>query len=72
MSVDTNTRDRRIPDISISVRQTFGFDSDIQAPAFSQPSEHVPVMDEAYCFDRDTTVAILAGFAYNQRVLING
>jgi cobaltochelatase CobS len=72
MSVDTNTRDRRVPDITISVRQTFGLDSDMQAPAFSQSSEHVPAIDEAYRFDRDTTVAILAGFAHNRRVLING
>ncbi len=72
MSVDTNTRDQRVPDITISVRQTFGLDSDMQVPAFSQPTEHVPEIDEAYRFDRDTTVAILAGFAHNRRVLING
>jgi len=60
------------PDIRVSVRQTFGIDIDMQAPAFSQPSEHVPAIDEAYRFDRDTTLAILAGFAYNRRVLIQG
>jgi cobaltochelatase CobS len=60
------------PDITISVRQTFGIDSDLQVPAFSQPTEHVPIIDEAYRFDRDTTLAILAGFAYNRRVLICG
>ena len=47
------------PDISLSVRQTFGIDSDMQVPAFSQPSEHVPDHDEAYRFDHDTTLAIL-------------
>jgi len=60
------------PDISISVRQTFGIDSDMQVPAFSQPSEHVPEHDDTYRFDRDTTLAILAGFAYNRRLLIQG
>src|SRR5437762_3323444 len=60
------------PDIKISVRQTFGIDSDLQVPAFSHGSEHVPDIDEAYRFDRDTTLAILAGFAYNRRVLIQG
>src|SRR6266700_8420026 len=61
-----------LPDITISVRQTFGIDSDLQVPAFSQPTEHVPQFDEAYRFDRDTTLAILAGFAYNRRVMIQG
>ena len=70
----TNEIDNRasLPDIAISVRQTFGLDSDMQVPAFSQPSEHVPNLDEAYRFDYDTTIAILAGFAYNRRVLIQG
>ncbi|MEX2009621.1 MAG: AAA family ATPase, partial [Dongiaceae bacterium] len=64
--------DARIPDITISVRQTFGIDCAMQAPAFSQPSEHVPDIDEAYRFDHDTTLAILAGFAYNRRVIVTG
>src|SRR5690554_1949257 len=60
------------PDITISVRQTFGLDSDMQVPAFSAPNEHVPDIDEAYRFDHDTTLAILAGFAYNRRVMVQG
>src|SRR5690348_6492848 len=60
------------PDITVSVRQTFGIDSDLQVPAFSRPSDHVPDIDEAYRFDRDTTLAILAGFAYNRRVIVQG
>jgi cobaltochelatase CobS len=60
------------PDITISVRQTFGIDSNMQVPAFSAPSEHVPDIDEAYRFDHDTTLAILAGFAFNRRVLVQG
>src|SRR6201982_1012764 len=60
------------PDITISVRQTFGINSDLQVPAFSQASEHVPDLDDAYRFDHDTTLAILAGFAFNRRVMICG
>jgi cobaltochelatase CobS len=54
------------------VQQTFGLECDMQVPAFSQPEEHVPDIDEAYRFDHDTTLAILAGFAYNRRVMICG
>jgi cobaltochelatase CobS len=60
------------PDIEVSVRQVFGINSDMMVPAFSQGSEHVPDMDEAYHFDPNTTLAILAGFAYNRRVMIQG
>jgi cobaltochelatase CobS len=60
------------PDISLSVRQTFGIDSDMQVPAYSERNDHVPDVDETYRFDRDTTLAILAGFAYNRRVMIQG
>jgi cobaltochelatase CobS len=60
------------PDIEVSVRQTFGLDSDLQVPAFSQTSDYVPEIDETYRFDRDTTLAILAGFAHNRRVMIQG
>ncbi|WP_374377806.1 cobaltochelatase subunit CobS [Dongia sp.] len=60
------------PDINISVRQMFGLDSDLQVPAFSQRTELVPDLDESYRFDHDTTMAILAGFAFNRRVMIQG
>jgi cobaltochelatase CobS len=63
---------RRFPDIKLSVRQVFGFDTDMEVPAFSTRDEHVPDLDEAYRFDRDTTMAILAGFAFNRRVMIQG
>jgi len=62
----------RVPDITISVQQTFGIECNMQVPAFSQAAEHVPDIDEAYRFDHDTTLAILAGFAYNRRVMICG
>ena len=54
------------------MRQTFGIDSDMEVPAFSDPDEYVPVVDESYRFDPETSLAILAGFAYNRRVLIQG
>ena len=60
------------PDIQVSVRQSFGLDSDMEVPGFSQSSEHVPDVDEAYCFDHDTTLAILASFAHNRRLIIQG
>ncbi|MGD2131522.1 MAG: cobaltochelatase subunit CobS [Maricaulaceae bacterium] len=60
------------PDIKVSVRQTFGIDSDLEVPAFSKPSEHTPDVDEAYRFDPPTTKAILAGFAHNRRVMVQG
>jgi cobaltochelatase CobS len=60
------------PDITLSVRQTFGIDSDLEVPAFSVAEDHVPDLDESYRFDHDTTLAILAGFAHNRRVMIQG
>jgi cobaltochelatase CobS len=60
------------PDISLSVRQTFGIDTDMHVPAYSATTDHVPEIDEAYRFDRNTTLAILAGFAFNRRVMIQG
>jgi cobaltochelatase CobS len=60
------------PDITLSVRQTFGLDTDFDVPAFSVADDHVPDVDEAYRFDHDTTLAILAGFAHNRRLLIQG
>jgi len=60
------------PDIKVSIRQTFSIDSDLEVPAFSVADDHVPDVDEAYQFDHDTTLAIVAGFAYNRRVLVQG
>ena len=61
-----------LPDIEISVRQVFGINSDMVVPAYSVATELVPNLDEAYCFDHDTTLAILVAFAYNRRLLIQG
>jgi cobaltochelatase CobS len=60
------------PDIKVSAREVFGIDSDLMVPAFSQRSEHAPDLDPDYLFDRQTTLAILAGFARNRRVMVTG
>ena len=60
------------PDIKISLNQTFGIDSEMEVDAFSKKSEYVPEIDKNYKFDKDTTLAIISGFAFNKRVLIQG
>ncbi|MBD8877321.1 MULTISPECIES: cobaltochelatase subunit CobS [Roseibium] len=60
------------PDTEVSVEEVFGFKTDLRVPAFSTPSEHVPEADPDYLFDRATTLAILAGFAHNRRVMVSG
>ena len=61
-----------IPDTTVSVREVFGLDVDLEVPAYSQTSERVPDFDPSYLFDYSTTMAILAGFARDWRVLISG
>ena len=61
-----------LPDMKVSIRQVFGIDTDLEVPAYSKANEHVPDFDADYQFNRDTTLAILAGFAYNRRVMIQG
>jgi len=60
------------PDIKISVNQSFGIDTDMLVDGFSKKNEYVPEIDNNYKFDRDTTLAIIYGFAFNKRVLIQG
>jgi cobaltochelatase CobS len=60
------------PDKMVSVRETFGVDSDMMVPAFSEADSHVPELDDAYRFDPQTTLAICAGFAYDRRVMVQG
>lgn len=60
------------PDHQVSARDALGIDSDIRIPAFSTATEHVPETDSAYRFDRDVSLSILAGFAQNRRVLVQG
>ena len=61
-----------LPDMKVSIRQVFGIDSDMEVPAYSEADPHVPDVDPDYRFDRATTLAILAGFAHNRRVIISG
>ena len=61
-----------LPDTTVPVKETFGFDSGMVVPAFSEPDPNVPDVDPDYLFDKQTTLAILAGFAYNRRVMVSG
>ena len=61
-----------MPDMKLSVRQVFNIESDMDVAAYSEANEHVPEVDPDYLFDRPTTLAILAGFAKNRRVMITG
>jgi cobaltochelatase CobS len=72
MNLETNGKVAGLPDMKLSVRQVFGIDSDLEVPAYSEVDEHVPDIDPDYLFDRETTLAILAGFAHNRRVIIQG
>ena len=60
------------PDIKLSVKQTFGFESDMEIDAFSKRNEFVPEIDKDHKFYRDTTLAILSGFNFNKRVIVHG
>jgi len=72
MPVAANAGVPGLPDMKLSVRQTFGIDSDMEVPAYSQPDPHVPDIDPDYQFNREVTLAILAGFKHNRRVMIQG
>lgn len=60
------------PDATVHIEETFGIVKDVKVPAFSERTDYVPDLDENYHFDHDTTLAILAGFAHNRRVMIQG
>ena len=68
MTPNINTQ----PDIKVSIKQTFGIESEMEVVAFSEKNEYVPEIDKNYKFDRDTTLAIISGFAFNKRVLVQG
>ena len=61
-----------VPDITVRARDVFGIETELEVPAFSVRTEHVPEIDPTYKFDRETTLAILAGFAFNRRVMVQG
>ncbi|HEX2761947.1 MAG TPA: hypothetical protein VHM27_15595, partial [Rhizomicrobium sp.] len=60
------------PDTTVDAAELFGIKTSMKVPAFSRPGEHVPEKDPAYRFDRETTLALLAGFAFNRRVMVQG
>ena len=60
------------PDTKFNAKSLFGLEIDLEVPGFSEPSEYTPIMDPDYQFDHDTTLAILAGFSHNRRVMIQG
>ena len=64
--------DNGIPNTEVDVRKTFEIDADLKVMGFKEPNEYVPTIDEAYKFDINTTLAILAGFSHNRRVMIQG
>ena len=72
MTTTYNNFSDTTPDIKVNVGNTFGFDADFEVPAFADSNEYVPAIDEAYCFDRSTTLSILAGFSNNRRVMVQG
>ncbi len=61
-----------LPDTTVNAREAFAIDVDMQVPAYSIRTDHVPEIDQTYRFDRETTLAILAGFSFNRRVMIQG
>src|SRR5260370_38515837 len=61
-----------LPDMKVSIRQLFGIETDMEVSAYSEPDEHTPDIDPDYRFDKPTTLAILAGFAHNRRVIVTG
>ncbi|MCU0830089.1 MAG: cobaltochelatase subunit CobS [Rhizobiaceae bacterium] len=70
-----NRHDRdlmNMPDVTVKVADVFGFASSMVVPAYSERDSHVPDLDPDYLFDPATTLAILAGFAYNRRVMVSG
>ena len=70
--VPTPAHSLSAPDIEVNARDVFGIDVDMMIPAFSEASDYVPTHDPNYQFDHDTTIAILAGFAHNRRVMVQG
>jgi cobaltochelatase CobS len=60
------------PDSRVSVREVFAIDSNLQVPAFAERSDMVPEVDQGYHFNAEATLAILAGFTHNRRVMLQG
>ncbi len=61
-----------VPTEDVNVGETFGIDANMTIKGFAERSDRVPEIDSNYVFDRDTTLAILAGFSHNRRVMVQG
>jgi len=72
MNANTKIDAPGMPDTTIAVRKVFDIDTDLKAPAYSEANEYVPEIDQDYLFNPETTLAILAGFAHNRRVMVSG
>jgi cobaltochelatase CobS len=72
MSTPESLNPSMLPDTQVDAASVFGIKTTMKVPAFGQRGEHVPEIDPAYRFDRETTLAILAGFAFNRRVMVQG
>jgi cobaltochelatase CobS len=72
MTMPATTSPTGLPDKKASVSQLFGFESNMQVMGYSEPAEHVPDIDPDYLFNKETTLSILAGFAFNRRVMVTG
>jgi len=60
------------PTETFSVEDLFGFETEMTIKGFEAGSDRVPEIDPTYKFDPETTLAILAGFKHNRRVMIQG
>ena len=72
MNANTKIEAPGMPDTTVPVRKVFDIDTDLKVPAYSKGNEYVPEIDEDYLFNPETTLAILAGFAHNRRVMVSG
>ena len=70
--VSTPAHSLSAPDTEVNARDVFGIDVDMMILAYSEASDYVPTLDPNYQFDHDTTIAILAGFSHNRRVMVQG
>ncbi|HOP20881.1 MAG TPA: cobaltochelatase subunit CobS, partial [Amphiplicatus sp.] len=72
MALVTDEKFLEKPEKIVKAREVFGVDFDMDVPAFATSNEYVPPLDESYRFDPNTTRAILAGFKFNRRVMVQG
>ena len=72
LTSDTDALNGLEPTVELKVRDVFGIDTDMVVHGFKDKTEYVPEVDEAYRFDPQTTLALLAGFEHNRRVMVQG